>query len=111
MTTCILPTRAVLAGYRFSPIDLNKDAIVERFLTVTNNYDFLLKLMDTLRNGITASFNYTSDLETCQYLMSYLTDYGYTVTPPFDTEKTILEQAPSRVGSTNNYYIVVSWAS
>ena len=111
MTTCILPTRAVLAGYRFSPIDLNKDAVVEHFLTVTNNYDFLLKLMDTLRNGITASFNYTSDLETCQYLMSYLTEYGYTVTPEFDIEKDILSQEPIQIGSSSQYYIIVSWAS
>jgi hypothetical protein len=110
MTTCILPTRTVLAGYRFSPIDLNKDAVVERFLSVTNNYDFLLKLMTALRTGLDTSFTYTKDIETCQYLMAYLTDYGYTVTPPFNPEVAILEQVPSRVGSTNNYYIVVSWA-
>ena len=110
MTTCILPTKAVLAGYKFSPIELNQDAVVETFLTVTNNYDFLLKLMNALRTGLDTSFTYTSDQETCQYLMAYLTDYGYTVTPAFNTETPILEQAPSRVGSTNNYYITVSWA-
>ena len=110
MTTCILPTKAVLAGYKFSPIELNQDAVVETFLTVTNNYDFLLKLMNALRKGLTTSFTYTKDLETCQYLMAYLTDYGYAVTPEFDESKPILEQVPSRVGSTNNYYITVAWA-
>ena len=124
MTTCILPTKTAIATYEFTPIQLNRDAEVERFLTQTNNYDFLLKLMKTLRDGKATSFEYISDLSTCQFLMYYLTQpefgYAYDVSPTFDPTKPfegeaketlISVQSPTPVLNSNSLYkITVTWA-
>ena len=117
MTTCILPTKTALAAYKFSPIQLNLDAEVETFLTVTNDYDFLLELMSALRAGESTSFTYISTELHCQYLMYYLTQaqfgYEYTVTPTYDTGLTLSNQAPTPISSGANagkFSIIVAWA-
>jgi hypothetical protein len=57
MTTPILPTKTQLAAQIYSPADLIRDADVETFLSVTNNYDFILKLMQAYRSGQAISYN------------------------------------------------------
>jgi hypothetical protein len=96
MTTPILPTRTQLAQLAFSPSQLILDKEVETFLTVTNNYRFLLALMAAFRSGISQTTTYNSATQTgtntsviyrdvtahIELLVRYLTDpqYGYTYT-------------------------------
>ena len=96
MPTPILPTKAQLAGYTYSPATLNADEEVETYLTVTNNYDFVLKIIQAFRDGTTHNYNidglivtapatsfiYISDATTIANLIVYLTQdlYGYKYT-------------------------------
>jgi hypothetical protein len=101
MPTPILPTRAQLRDLVFTPRQLVADAAAEQFLTVTNNYDFVLELITAYRSGALATwadtaidleveltspthteFVYFSDLATANSLINFLThvDYGYAYT-------------------------------
>jgi hypothetical protein len=95
MTTPILPTKSQLAAYTYSPAQLIADAVVEQFLSVTNNYDFILKLIQAFRGGLAQSYNingvtvissvtsfiYIGASTDVNYLNTVLGPaYGYTVT-------------------------------
>jgi len=117
MPTCILPTKTAIANYAVTPVQLKLDAVVETFLTVTNNYKFLLQLMSTLRAGDYTYMVYVDDLATCQLLMLYLTQpqygYSYTVTPNYNTSVATNLQAPTPISDGINagkYSITVAWA-
>ena len=97
MPTPILPTKTQLATLAFTPQQLVADAEVEQYLTVTNNYDFVLQLMAQYRSGLPASwtgtgvtvtpalrpthteFVYFCSVVDLNQLINYLThvDYGY----------------------------------
>jgi hypothetical protein len=100
MTTPILPTKAQLAAYTYSPATLAADAEVENFLTVTNNYSFILQLIQGFRGGIGQTYEINRVSFTCaateivyigtdsdvtsliKYLTGTLYGYIYTVTIP-----------------------------
>jgi len=117
MTTPILPTKAQLVAYTFSPAQLIADAQVENFLSVTNNYQFVLQLIQAFRSGTsqTSDINgviYTSSATSFVYfgvpsdvqnLIIYLTGslYGYLYTVSTPTYY-------AKVGSTPAY---LTWTS
>ena len=101
MPTPILPTKTQLKELVFNPRKLVADAEVEDFLTITNEYDFVLKLITAYRSGAKASwadtgiditveetiptyteFVYFCDLNTLNALIVFLShiDYGYNYT-------------------------------
>ena len=138
MPTPILPTKVQLAGLQFTPKQLVADAEVEQYLTVTNNYDFILKMIAAYRSGLVASwagtnvtgtptyteFVYFCDLATLNALIVFLTnvDYGYgytvkvakgtaweTATSPIATTPTDLYAIASGA-QIGKYALLVSWA-
>ena len=98
MTTPILPTKAQLAAYTYSPAQLITDAQVEEFLSETNNYQFVLQLIQAFRGGVAQSYNinnvtvststtsfiYIGTASDVNYLKTILSEpaygYSYTVT-------------------------------
>ena len=138
MTTPILPTKAKLRDYSFSPAELNADAAVETWLTTVNDYDFVLKLIQAFRDGSThsydidsktvitpaTSFIYISDATTISTLITYLTDaaYGYNYTVNmfsavnnYPTPSTYITATGSGYGilsgpNAGKKCILVSWA-
>ena len=140
MPTPILPTKTQLAGLQFTPKQLVADKTVEEYLTITNNYDFILKLIAQYRSGARASwagtgvtpdastyteFVYFCDLDTLNLLIEYLTNvdygYGYVVkvaktSVGWETRTTAISVTPSDsyiLPTGNNagkYAMLVSWA-
>ena len=100
MTTPILPTKSQLVAYTYSPAQLIADQQVETFLSVTNNYQFVLQLIQAFRGGVSQTYDinmvtYTStptsfvyfgtpsDVQTLIiYLTGTLYGYSYTVSTP-----------------------------
>jgi hypothetical protein len=106
MTTFILPTKTQIQGYTASPAQLLRDATVETFLSVTNQYDFLLQLNQQWRAGATSFTYYNQSPSQMTLLNTYLTDtsYGYNYTCGSITQETT-------PGAHYNWYkMTVSWA-
>ena len=86
MPTVILPTKSVLKEYTITPFQFLKDSEVESWLTTSNKYDFLTKLMTAWRTGADNFTYYLTNYNDILYLRTVLTDsdygYKYTVTSP-----------------------------
>ena len=140
MPTPILPTKTQLKELVFTPKQLIADDEVEQFLTVTNEYDFILGLITAYRSGAKASwadtgvttgaetyteFVYFGTLTTVNTLINFLTHadygYGYTVKIARDTAwearttaiSVTTESDPYKLltgPNINKYALLVSWA-
>lgn len=86
MPTVILPTKSILKDYTITPFQFLKDSEVELWLTTSNKYDFLTKLMAAWRTGADNFTYYLNNYNDIVYLRTVLTDsdygYKYTVASP-----------------------------